>query len=413
MLKELQEKRGLLVIRSRELLNKAESESRKLNPVEKKEYDKNLAGIDKLSLEIDEEQEILEEAGVTKLDQVTIDKLKDSNLGNNRINKDTVFYDKSTLKELRQKLTGSRPGDKQLSLGKVIRSIITGDDTKLTVEERDAISTTAGGGQWLVKTAISGILIPLALNKARVIEAGAKYIDMPENSLIVPKLTKMPIAEWKAENMEFSADTEVNFEGLLLTAKTLMCLVKIPMELALDGQNVESIIENAMSQAIALTIDKNCIDGNGVGQPLGVVNTENVQTEDVNNIAFTNYDHFSSAFYKVEAENGTVTALIGPSKMFGELDLLKDSELNPLRPPESWEKYKRLSSNQLSLNAVIGDWSKLLIGMRNRAILDVTKEAGDSFSKLQIWIRIFTRLDSAISIPEHFCILKDIGTVSS
>ncbi len=406
-LKEKLDRRALLIQECRDLVDKNES----MSGPDQKAYDSKLEEIEKLSEEIQADNLALAEAGVTELDQATLDRIKPG-ISDYGINKNIKFYDKSTLKELRTALTGGSRSVEPLSLGKYMRGIITGDWSKAPAEQR-LIGTGAGGGQWLIQSELSGILIPMALNKARVIEAGAKYVDMKQNTLIIPKITKMPETEFKGENIIYSKDTDVNFTGVVLEAKTLMSLVKISMELALDGHNVESIIETAMSQAVALSIDKNCIDGNGVGQPLGIVNTENVLTEDVDNVAFQNFDHFSSAFYKVEAENGTVTALIGPSSMFAELDLLKATDNNPLGRPESWEKYKRLSSNQLVNNAVIGDYSKLLIGMRNRATIDVSKDAGDSFEKLQVWIRIFTRLDSGISIPEHFCNIKNIGIVSS
>jgi len=256
-------------------------------------------------------------------------------------------------------------------------------------------------------------LIPMALNKAQVIKAGAKIVEMKDNQLLIPQLTALPSTEWKAENADFTGADTVAFEGKTLTAKTLLSIAKISQELALDGHNVETAIEDSMSSAIALAVDNALLQGDGVGaNPLGIIPTVGILSEDVASVAIANYDHFSSAYYKIEAENGTPNAVILPSSVLEDLDQLKDTANNTLTPPESWKRLQALrgilSSNQLAGTGLMGDFSQLIVGIRNRVMLDVTREAGDSFSRMQVWVRMFTRLDCVLGIKEHFCKLINI-----
>jgi len=398
---ELHELRGKLILDSREMLNKAESESRDLTAIEKKEYDKKLVKIDELNIEIEKKQRDV--GNIIK---------GDSSSTSRPVNKDIKFYSKDNIREL---LAKPGYGQETVSLGKTMRAIITGDYSKLNREERDAIGVGTGGGNYLISQELGKQLIVMALEKAQVVSAGARYVQMNENSLLIPKLTKMPDTEFKAENVAYSGDTDVNFSGVSLESKTLVSMVNLSVELAEDGHDVESYIETAMAKAIAQGIDKACLTGSGEGEePKGVINQDGILEQDLENEEITSYDPFSNAYYKVEAENITPTGLIAPSSVYATLDLLKDTANNPLKPPQSWDKLRKFSSNQLtSYNAVMGAFNNLLIGMRTRARLEMTRTGGDTFEKLQVGLRIYTRFDVALSLAQAFCHIKNIGPVSS
>ncbi len=415
MLKEKIERRGLLVMRSRERLNKVELESRELNPAEKKEQDRDLAEIEKLSLEIDEETKNLEEAGITRLDQATIDRIEsdkgDGYLGI-RFKKDIKFYNLADVIEERKNL--NKKLKKPLSIGNCVRAICTGDWSKCSKEEIAGIGT-GDQGIWLIQQEMGKELILSALEKSQVMAAGARHVPMTQHELLIPKITKYPDAQFKAENKTWEGDPQkINFSGVVLTAKTLASFVTLSIELAEDGYRVEDYISMAMSKAVANAIDKACLTGSGTNsQPKGVINQTGILEEDVENVDLTNYDHFSNAYYKVEKANITPSGIILPSSVLASLDLLKNKDEDPLKPPESWGKMKKFSSNQLINNCVVASWNYLLIGMRATARLEVTRVAGDAWEKMQLKLRIYTRLDLGLGLPEAFCNVKNVGEIAS
>ena len=403
-LKELLDSRAYLVLHTRELLNKADKEKRSMDNSEQSEYDSNLVKIEELSLEIEHQNKVLfEEAGITQ--NVDFDSLKPGT-GHEK-SKNIQYFDKSNLKEFRSNKL------EKGSLGTVVKAMITGDWSKCSREQRDAIGES-GQGIWLIQTELSKELIAMALEQARVMEAGARFVPMQEHELLIPKITKMPDYEFKAENEAYASDEDVNFTGVLLEAKTLVSIVKLSVELAEDGYQVESAIQTAMAKAVSQGIDLACLSGSGLNnQPKGILSQDNVLEEDCNLTELTNYDHLSSAYFKVSAGNNLATALIAPSSLFAQLDLLKDLQDQPLKPPESYTLYQKLSSNQLVNNAVLGEFKNLLLGMRTTSRFEMTRLSDTAFQNLQVWLRIYTRFDCALALPEAFCNIKDFLAISS
>lgn len=330
------------------------------------------------------------------------------------------LYNRSNLDELRSFIKSK---DKfgitePVSAGKFIRGLITGNWENAETERR-AITTTTSGGGWVVPEIISSIIIPMALNKSQCFKAGAFSIPMESKTLVIPKIIEMPETLWKVESAKYDAGTEMTFAGITLEANTLMALVKLSVELAQDGVNVEQVIEEAMTDAIALALDLAVLNGAGETEPTGILQTEGILTEDLENNPITSFDFLSRAYFKLEAQNELATGLIAPSDMFADLDLLKDKNLNRLQPPLSYEgtkqkpSYQKLSSNQLVNSAVLGDFNKVVIGMRTDLQVDVADKVGDAYERLEVWIRCFLRADVGIKRPGAFCHIKNYGEIAS
>lgn len=343
-----------------------------------------------------------------------------SNTGGSDSEPKMKLYNRSNLDELRSFIKSK---DKfgitePVSAGKFIRGLITGDWKDAEVERR-ALTTTTSGGGWIVPEIISSQIITMALAKSQCYKAGAFSLPMESKTLILPKIIEMPEILWKVESEKYDAGVGMTFSGITLEARTLIALVKLSVELAQDGVNVEQVIENAMAESIALELDRAVLNGAGGTEPTGILQTDGILTEDLENNPITSFDFLSNAYFKLEAENELATGLIAPSDMFHNLDLLKDEVNNRLLPPLSYEgtkqkpSYQKLSSNQLSDSAVLGDFSKAVIGMRTDLQVDVTDKAGDSFERLEVWIRCYLRVDVGIKRTKAFCHIKNYGEIAS
>ncbi|MBA7657861.1 hypothetical protein ES703_65804 [subsurface metagenome] len=358
---------------------------------------------------------------VDKFMKEGIDKPLKPDIGGSEVEPGIKFYNRTNLDELRtfiqsqDKLGITEP----VSAGKYIRGLITGEWQDAEVERRiSSMTTLTGGAGWIIPEIISAILIPLAMNKAMVFKAGCQTTPMESQTLVIPKITKSPSHEWKGESIKFAEDTTMSFHGITLSAKTLMALIKISVELAQDGLNVEQVIEDSLSDALALALDLAVLSGVGGLEPKGIISTDGILSEDLENAEISSYDFLSRAYWKLEAENELASGLIAPSQMFADLDLLKDLQNNRLQPPLSWEgssqkpSYLKLSSNQLSDSAVMGDFSKVLVGMRTDLQIKLA-ETGEGFEKLEIWIRAYLRADVGIKREKAFCHIKNYGLVAS
>lgn len=311
--------------------------------------------------------------------------------------------------------------DQTLSLGKMLRGIVTGDWRGAEAERRAMGIGTDSLGGFLVPHPLSSRIIDLARAQARVIQAGALTVPMDSSTLRLAKVLTDPRGYWKPENAAIT-ESDMTFGPLELKAKTLAALVRVSVELLEDAQNLGQVVETALSEALGLELDRAALLGSGVGEePLGVYNIAGVTKIDMgdNGAALTDYVPFSKAAQAVQEANGTPVTLLWAPRTAGETERLKDTTGQPLQPPQSFQALRKYPTTQIPTNltkgtatnatfAVVGDFSNLLIGVRTNLLLEASREANDAFKNLQVLIRAYLRADVAIARPNHFAIVDGI-----
>ncbi len=318
-----------------------------------------------------------------------------------------------------------REGSAGLSWGRLIRGLVTGDWRNAEMEQRALAEGVGSEGGYLVPTPLAGRVIDLARAKATVVQAGAATVPMDSNTLTIAKVASDPTASWRAENAAITASDMV-FDRIQFSAKTLAALIKVSVELIEDSQLLAGTVENALSQALGLELDRAALYGSGAGsEPKGIKNTTGVQTYSMgtNGAALTNYSPFSQAVEKIATANGAANAAIYAPRTAGELDRLVDTTGQPMRPPQSFASLRTFATTQIPVNltqgtannasdAFVGDFSQLLIGMRTQIRIEVSREASDAassaFANMQVFIRAYLRADIALAQPSHFCVITGI-----
>jgi len=185
-------------------------------------------------------------------------------------------------------------GNEELSAGRFIKGLITGDwRNSLGEYELRALTTDVGGTVFLPEE-ISSTIIPLALSKSRAVEAGIRIIPMSTKKLTIPKQLTSPETEWKAEGAAFSKSMDLSFGPLELVCHTLMSLISLSVELSQDSENVSLEIQEAITRQLALDVDLAVLSGSAPS-PIGIINTTGIQLEEAT-FPLTDYSSFSSAF---------------------------------------------------------------------------------------------------------------------
>lgn len=311
----------------------------------------------------------------------------------------------------------------RLSLGRYVKGIVTGDWSGAEDERRAMAEGTLAGGGYLVPTPLSAQVIDRARNLAQVMKAGAVTVPMDSETLTVARVVEDPTVAWKVENAPITA-SDMTFEPVKFQAKTLVGMAKLSVELFEDAANIDQVVENALSQAIALELDRAALRGSGVDpEPRGVRNVSGVQFIDLgDNGGQIDFGKFSEAVQKIQEANGpdasSLAAIYAP-RTAGTLDRLTDSTGQPLQPPASFANLRKLVTNQVPVNltkgtaanaseAYVGDFKQLWIGMRKNLTIEVSRQAGDAFGNLQVWIRIYARYDVQLAQPKHFVVIDGI-----
>ena len=315
----------------------------------------------------------------------------------------------------------------ELSMGRFFRGIVTGDWTGAEAERRTMGGNSDVLGGFIVPSPLAARVIDLARNQSRVMQAGALTVPMDSSTLKLGRVLSDPTAHWRHENTP-GTFSDMSFGLLTLSARTLVSMCKISLELVEDASNIDALVQSAMASALALELDRAALRGQGAGaEPLGIRNWEGIQTVDLgqNGGFLQGYDNFSLAWEKIQGANGPsegLSAIYAP-KTAGYLDRMKDGNGLPLDPPASWKSFKKFATNQVRTDltkgntsntseAFVGDFSQLLMGMRRGITIDVSRDASDSsgsaFKDLQVWVRIYLRADVALARPDHFVLIDGI-----
>lgn len=313
-------------------------------------------------------------------------------------------------------------GEQQaLSVGKYVRGLVTGEWQGAKAEQQAMAQGVLSDGGYLVPQRLSTELIDLARNKARTMQAGALTVPMESNNLTIARIKEDPQVNWKKEN-EPIEESGMSFDGIELKTKTLVGMARMSVELFEDASNIDGVVSDAIAQALGVELDRVGLFGTGTDpQPLGIANTDGIQEINLgdNGAPIESYGVFSQAVEKIQNVNGEANAIIYAPRTAGAIDRLTDTTGQPLNAPTSFKELEKFTTNQVPTNlthgeadnssvAFVGDWSKLLYGMRTNLTLEVSREAANAFENLQVVIRAYLRADVGVLKPDHFVLVNGI-----
>jgi HK97 family phage major capsid protein len=146
------------------------------------------------------------------------------------------------------------------------------------------------------------------------------------------------------------------------------------------------------------------------------MNTSGVSTQDTSLGLPGGYADFSRAVQFVREANHEPTGILLGPDVIGELDRLTDTTGQPLRPPESYADLPKFPTTKLAGIAVVGDWTRFLVAIRQELRIEATRQATDEnnlgFPSYSVLVRATLRADFAVLKPAAFQILTDFATGS-
>lgn len=318
-----------------------------------------------------------------------------------------------------------KPGDlwaerkaEGIALGDAVCAMISGPRNEFEAKALAEGTTTAGG--FTVPSPLATWYIDRLRAQSVAIRAGANTVPMDSSTMAIARLETDPTIGWRAENAGI-AEGDPTFGRVLLTAKSLAGIIKFSRELLADTVNAGAMIENALLQTMALELDRAAIFGDGSNNsPTGIINTAGINEVQMagNGAQLTNYDKLIDALYELALDNvQNVSAGIMHPRTEASLAKLKDSQNNPLTVPEMVARVPRLTttaapitetqgtSNDCS-SIIYGDFSHLLIGMREEINIRVLSEAFAGNG--QVAVLVHCRADVALARAASFSRLKGI-----
>ena len=251
--------------------------------------------------------------------------------------------------------------------------------------------------------------------------AGAQYIGGLVGNIDVVE-GKMITARWEGENTKATSQKK-EFSKRTLTPKRLAVLVPISKQLIIQSSwDVEQMILSDILNAHAEAIEMAAINGSGVGQPKGILNTDGIASvvlgENGDVPKFGTFVDLETAVSLRNADLGSLAYLTN-SKVRG---YLKQTLKNQSVSGYIWENgevngYKALASNIVPSDITKGTGTNLsasLFGNFNDLLicqwggLDIISDPYSLKTEGAIEIAMNAYHDVFLRRPESFAAIKDI-----
>lgn len=310
------------------------------------------------------------------------------------------------------------------SMGRLLRGIVSGGrahDADELADERKALGINPDpSGGYTVQGELASEWIDALRANMVLSRAGARTVPMNSKTLALAKVTADPTVYWHAENGALQ-DADPTFGAVTLDAKTVVCLVKVSLELSQDSANIEQILSSVLTSALAAEIDNAGLNGKSVNAALapgGIMNASGRNS--VTSIgAPTSWDFLVDGMYELAADNvpmDRIGAFIAHPAVWKKMRKLKTGITNdntPLTMPEEIARLPKLWTTAAPLAGgttaagIIADWRDLLFGVRKEITVQILTQSFMG-SNLQLGILAYARCDFASVRDQSFCTLEGI-----
>jgi HK97 family phage major capsid protein len=405
VLDELRERRNTARAVADEILTRAADESRDLTADESRDHAARVAEV----RELDDEVEARLEAELAEL------RAAQTRRPTPDAPEQPVLTREQSVLDWCQTRGMVETTDQPLSFDRYLRGMCTGQWDGAPEERALSEGTLTAGGH-LVPTPLSARVIDLARNATRVFQAGAVTVPMGAQTLKLARLTGEGTPAWKAENAAIT-DADLTFDSVTFTARTLVRLVKLSVELFEDSDpSAEDVIARSFAAQIALELDRVALRGTGTApEPRGVLNQSGITTttHGANGSAITNYDFWLDAKGVVMGNNFEPNAHIVAPRSVTSLSKLKEATTNAyLQPPANM--LPNLATKQVPINLTVGtstdcseiytaQWDQLMVGIRTDLRLEFLRERFLS-DNLQYAFLAYLRADVQLAQPTAFVV---------
>lgn len=289
------------------------------------------------------------------------------------------------------------------------------------VQRALSVGVNTAGGYTVPSVLMPGILSAL-VPASSLMQAGASIVPLTEGgkTFSFAGVDALPTAAWREENGQV-AESAPTFRNIVLTPKSLSFYTKISRELLADGVNIDAAIYEVIAQAFAKEIDRAGLIGSGTApEPRGLRNIVgiNAVNSGANGATLAGYGKLFEATQAIlEANAAMPTAAIMSPRSRVKLAQLADTSGQPLQVPPMLSGLNMLTTSQIPNTLTVGtssdcseiylgDFSKLVLGMREQLSIQVMEEAFADYG--QIGFMCHVRMDVAALYPSAFAVVTGV-----
>ena len=297
-------------------------------------------------------------------------------------------------------------------LGEFVRAMMLGPNAHGIAPEVSAAlsggSGTAGG--YTVPTELAAGVLDMARAKSVLARAGASTAIMTSSEMTMAKLTSDPTMQVKIENAEFD-ESDLTFGALKFYPLLIGTVVTMSRELAEDSVGFAATVEETLSRALAVQLDKMPIQGapSGGATRIGLIDDADIgEDASIGTLAWSDITSAATTIRGNDHEPNAV--IIHPTRRDPLLNTTASGSGEYLGLPPSLANVAMLdTTNITTTDVLVGDFTKLLWALRSGPLIESTTVAGNTFKKHQLQIKITWRGDYGVLYANAFRRLTGIS----
>ena len=275
------------------------------------------------------------------------------------------------------------------------------------------VGTNSAGGFTVATDLLAGDFIDVLRNTSSVMQAGARMLTGLVGNVAIPKKTVASSAGWISTEGGASSETTPTFAQVTMSPKTLGAFSDVTRQLIQQSSlDIEALIRDDLTQAIALKIDAGALEGAGsAGAPTGVLSASGVNKPSSFAAAVPTFAEVVALETYVAQDNallGNLAYITDPGTFGGLKTSKKDAGSGEFvaGPDGRLNGYNTIVSNQAtSGNVYFGNWGELLIGMWGG--LDITVDPYTASTTGTVRIVALQTVDVAVRHGESFAYNND------
>jgi HK97 family phage major capsid protein len=241
---------------------------------------------------------------------------------------------------------------------------------------------------------------------------GARVIAGLRGDVAIPRGSGLTAA-WVSEN-EAIPESNLSPDSVTLTPRHCGGLTELSRQLIQQSSpDAEDLVRTDLAAVIAEAIDSAAINGDGVKEPLGIVNTSGVLAGTMAGPTWGQVAAMVSAIEERETPNepqwvlGSKAARVlrTTTKTAANMAFLYESGQIGDLPAQASGKVEEGASVG---TAILGDWSQLLVGVWSELDILVNPYESTAYRRGGVLIRGMATVDTVARAPEAFVVADDI-----
>lgn len=279
-------------------------------------------------------------------------------------------------------------------------------------EQRDAQTTTTAAGIVPPDFRADQFIGPLR-NALVMRSLGARVLTGLRGDVVVPKYKSGTVAGWVAENEALQTSGMKFDDPVTLKPRHVGALTELSRQLIQQSSpDINALVRDDLSVVMGQALDTALLSGDGVKEPLGLLNMNGIQTA---SLAKPDWSGVLRVIEKLDLVNATGGRwLSSPSvkRVLCETQKAANTAVY-LSDGAAMAGYPLVTTNQVSNKGetgrlIFGDFTQLMLGIWSEVDILVNPYAQDAFSKGNVLVRAMMTCDQAVRHPEAFVCVDDV-----